>query len=68
MLEARVREHLAAMSTATTNARRREAVGSGQRGDKVRTYRVQDDLVTDHRSGRKCRLSSVAAGELEQLA
>lgn len=33
-------------------------VGSGQRGDKVRTYRTQDDQVTDHRTGVKLRLST----------
>lgn len=35
---------------------RRQQVGSGQRGDKVRTYRTQDDQVTDHRTGVKFRL------------
>jgi len=37
--------------------KRRQQVGSGQRGDKVRTYRTQDDQVTDHRTGMKMRLS-----------
>lgn len=36
---------------------RRDQVGTGQRGDKVRTYRTQDDQVTDHRTGVKVRLS-----------
>ena len=36
---------------------RQAQVGSGQRGDKVRTYRTQDDQVTDHRTGLKTRLS-----------
>ncbi len=36
---------------------RKQQVGSGQRGDKVRTYRTQDDQVTDHRTGVKSRLS-----------
>lgn len=40
------------------NNDRRQQVGSGMRGDKVRTYREQDDLVTDHRTGQKQRLSS----------
>ena len=35
---------------------RRQQVGSGQRGDKVRTYRTQDDQVTDHRLGVKSSL------------
>jgi peptide chain release factor 1 len=36
---------------------RQQQVGSGQRGDKVRTYRTQDDQITDHRTGVKSRLS-----------
>lgn len=40
-------------------------VGSGQRGDKVRTYRCQDDRVTDHRSQRSARLADVLNGLLE---
>jgi peptide chain release factor 1 len=35
---------------------RKQQVGTGQRGDKVRTYRTQDDQVTDHRTGLKMRL------------
>lgn len=32
---------------------RRRQVGSGQRGDKVRTIRTQDGIVTDHQTGKK---------------
>jgi len=32
---------------------RRRQVGSGMRGDKRRTIRVQDDTVVDHRTGRR---------------
>ncbi len=41
---------------------KRIQVGSGQRGDKIRTYRVRDDLVTDHRTGQKWRLSKWIKG------
>jgi len=33
------------------NAARKNQVGSGMRGDKVRTYREKDDNVVDHRTG-----------------
>jgi peptide chain release factor 1 len=49
------------------NAARRAQLGSGQRGDKVRTYRFQDDRVVDHRIGKKVRLSDVLAGDLDAL-
>lgn len=42
---------------------RKEQVGTGQRGDKVRTYRTQDDQVTDHRTGMKFRLSKWYSGD-----
>lgn len=46
---------------------RKEKVGSGMRGDKIRTYRFQDDSVTDHISGKKSNLSKVLSGNFELL-
>lgn len=51
----------------TVNARRREQVGSGMRGDKVRTYRFRDDSVEDHRTGMKCRCSDFMNGDVHRL-
>jgi peptide chain release factor 1 len=45
------------------NAERRGQVGSGMRGDKIRTYREQDDRVTDHRSNRTFRLAAWIRGD-----
>lgn len=36
---------------------RKDQVGTGQRGDKIRTYRVRDNIVIDHRTGQKYQLS-----------
>lgn len=44
-----------------------EQAGSGMRGDKVRTYREQDDTVTDHRTEKKVRLKDVLVGKLDKL-
>lgn len=46
---------------------RRAQVGSGMRGDKVRTYRLQDDLVTDNRSGKQARWRKVQRGDFTAL-
>lgn len=45
-----------------TNDLRRFQVGSGERGDKRRTWRWQDDSVVDHVTGRRARLEDVLKG------
>lgn len=42
-------------------------MGSGERGDKRRTYRFQDDQVMDHRTGRKARTTRVMLGYFDLL-
>lgn len=42
---------------------RKQQVGSGMRGDKVRTYRTQDDQVNDHVTGQKWRLKDWIRGD-----
>jgi peptide chain release factor 1 len=46
---------------------RKQQVGSGMRGDKIRTYREQDGIVTDHRSNMKVSLKLIEQGRLELL-
>lgn len=67
LLTARVKAtKLAALQSAHDDDRRRQ-VGSGQRGDKVRTIREQDGVVTCERTGRRARLTAYQRGELEWL-
>jgi peptide chain release factor 1 len=44
---------------------RKDKAGSGQRGDKIRTYRVKDDMVQDHRTESTTSLKKVLSGCLE---
>lgn len=44
------------------NDKRRAQIGAGERGDKIRTYRSQDDRVTDHRTGKTWQLSKWRRG------
>lgn len=67
MLEARVRAFVDTRAAAGLAQNRKLQVGSGMRGDKIRTYREQDDQVSDHRTGRKARLSRVREGKIELL-
>jgi protein subunit release factor A len=46
---------------------RRRQVGSGMRGDKVRTIRLQDGIVVDHQTGRKMPAARYLRGELDEL-
>lgn len=55
------------MLSDTAAAERREQAGSGQRGDKVRTIRFQDDVATDHRTGKKIRAGDYMSGKMDRL-
>lgn len=63
LLDARLRE----------DAHGREAslrafqIGSGMRGDKRRTYRFQEDLVTDHQTGKTASATCVMKGGMDEL-
>lgn len=46
---------------------RRSQVGSGMRGDKIRTYRFQDDIVKDHISDKTASVKKVLAGNFDLL-
>ena len=58
----------AAQARSQVRTRKREQLGSGARGDKIRTYRFHDDVVVDHRTGRKASLKKIMKGKLELLA
>jgi len=46
---------------------RRDQTGTGMRGDKIRTYRFQDDVVKDSRSGRIASVEKVMRGNFDLL-
>jgi peptide chain release factor 1 len=49
------------------NSSRKAQIGSGQRGDKIRTLRYQDGKVTNHMNGKKVNLTEVLNGNLDIL-
>lgn len=63
ILAAKLGNMVAEKAANTTNQARQSQIGSGMRGDKIRTYRTQDDRVKDHRTNRSWRLSAWAQGD-----
>lgn len=51
----------------TISSDRKLQVGSGMRGDKIRTYRFQDDSVQDHLTGKRATCSQIFKGNLDLL-
>lgn len=68
VLRARLLEEAERSTAAHANAARRQQMGSGMRGDKVRTVRERDGQVTDHRTGHRLRLEDYRRGEWGPLA
>lgn len=46
---------------------KQKQMGTGMRGDKKRTYRFQEDSVTDHKSGRTATCKEVMRGGIDKL-
>ena len=67
LLRARLQQTATDRADQERNGARKSQLGSGQRGDKTRTYRHQDDIVTDHSTGKKAALQRVLRGFLEDL-
>jgi peptide chain release factor 1 len=51
----------------TVSLDRKNQVGSGMRGDKIRTYRFQDDNVQDHNTGKSARCTKVLKGNFDLM-
>lgn len=49
------------------NNKRKNQIGKGARGDKIRTYRFQDDIVINHITNKKINLAKILAGNLDLL-
>jgi len=66
-LATKLKETEAQAVSGARKQQRKAQVGSGMRGDKIRTTRLQDDQVTDHRADRKYRAKSYLRGDLDWL-
>lgn len=66
-LEARVASRKASRAHEATSESRRNQIGSGQRGDKIRTIRLQDGQVVDHQTGKRTSAARYLRGCVEDL-
>lgn len=66
-LEKRVLTLQEQITAAKHSSLRKEQVGSGMRGDKIRTYREKDNTVINHLNNSKARYSDIMSGDLEKL-
>jgi peptide chain release factor 1 len=67
LLRARLYERQKAEAHAARGEVRRSMIGSGDRAEKIRTYRWKDNLVVDHRINESFNLSEVMAGRMQPL-
>ena len=70
LLRARVHEYHKKQVDAERAESRSQMIGTGGRGERIRTYRYKDNLVVDHRLGSSAgsfNLQPTLAGELDDL-
>jgi len=63
-LEQKVLQHYQEIWDSKLSLHRIALLGTGARGDKIRTYREQDNIVIDHNSNQKLLLTNVLKGNL----
>ncbi len=64
-LRERLEERARRVAHEARASERRTQAGSGERGDKRRTVRVQDETVIDHQTGQRWSLKSYLRGDWE---
>jgi len=67
LLRARLLEFERTQVQNNRNRNRQGQVGTGMRGDKIRTVAAQRGQVTDHRTGKQINLKAFLRGDLEGL-
>lgn len=63
ILRAKLKQDIRDAAAAERHSDRKQQVGLGMRGDKIRTYRTKENQITDHRSGEKMKLTKWLKGE-----
>ncbi len=68
LLRARVYDHYQRESDAKRAQARSQMIGSGERSQRIRTYRFKENMIVDHRlEGRSFNLQRILGGEMDEL-
>jgi len=67
LLRARVYEHYQKQADAKRAESRSKMIGTGSRGERIRTYRYKDNIAVDHRLNESFNLQPVLNGELDPM-
>lgn len=63
----KLNETLRAKALGELSAERKSQTGSGERGDKIRTYMFQHGKVTDHQTGKSAPCDKIMSGNFDLL-
>lgn len=67
VLSAKIAETKKNAHAHSRSADRRGQIGTGMRGDKIRTIRLQDDIVVDHQTGKRTSASRYMRGYVDDV-
>jgi peptide chain release factor 1 len=67
LIEETLRARSSSQNHSSINTIRSTQIGLGQRGDKRRTYRFQDDTIYDQVTGKSATCKQFMKGEIERL-
>lgn len=66
-LKRRLQEEANQQSVEIENEARRDQIGKGYRGDKIRTVQLQNNKVINHITKRKCNLDTYLKGNIKKI-
>lgn len=67
LLRTRVYDHYQRQKDMQRAQRRSNMIGSGDRSERIRTYRYKQNIMVDHRLGQSFSLEAVLSGNLDEL-
>ncbi len=67
LMRARVHDHYQQQAHAERREARSKMIGSGDRAERIRTYRYKENVAVDHRINQSFNLTNALAGKLDEI-